>query len=151
MISIKKADLKDASDLVNVKIRAFSEEVELYGYGPPGYDSLENQERGIKNGNSFKILDDEKIIGGIGVEDMGEEYYRIGGIYVDKEYQNKGVGTLAMKFLFNEFPKAVKWFLETPYLSFRNHHFYEKMGFVKVEETEPATDGFYLYLYEKAC
>lgn len=151
MISIKKADLEDASDLVNIKIRAFSKEVELYGYGPPGYDSLENQERGIMNGNSFKILDDEKIIGGIGIEDVGEGHYRLGGIYIELEYQNKGIGTVAMKFLFNEFPQAVKWALETPYLSFRNHHFYEKMGFVKVGETEPDMEGFYLYLYEKEC
>ena len=62
-----------------------------------------------------------------------------------------GIGTNAMKFLEMEFPDAKKWTLETPHLSYRNHHFYEKMGFTKVGETEPdpKNNGFYLYLYEK--
>jgi hypothetical protein len=54
-----------------------------------------------------------------------------------------------MKFLFEEFAGAEKWTLETPYLSFRNHHFYEKLGYKKVGETQPEPDGFHLFLYEK--
>lgn len=35
--------------------------------------------------------------------------------------------------------------------NYRNHHFYEKMGYRKIGETEPKMDkgGFYLFEYEK--
>lgn len=41
--------------------------------------------------------------------------------------------------------------LHTPYKNFRNHHFYEKMGYKKIGETQPKEDknGFYLFEYEK--
>jgi hypothetical protein len=42
--------------------------------------------------------------------------------------------------------QAQVWRFERPP---RNHHFYEKLGFVKTGETEPEPDGFYLFLYEK--
>jgi len=62
-----------------------------------------------------------------------------------------GIGAKAIKFLEQEFPEAKVWGLDTPYKSYGNHHFYEKMGYVKVRETEPINDkcGFYLYVYEK--
>lgn len=43
------------------------------------------------------------------------------------------------------------WRLHTPYKNYRNHHFYEKMGYKKIGETVPKVDkvGFYLFEYEK--
>jgi hypothetical protein len=38
--------------------------------------------------------------------------------------------------MFEAFPEAKKWILGTPSWAIRNQHFYEKMGFVKVRETE---------------
>lgn len=35
-----------------------------------------------------------------------------------------------------EFPRAVQWSLDTPYLNIKNHHFYEKLGYIKVGEHE---------------
>jgi len=43
-----------------------------------------------------------------------------------------------------------KWSLDTPYLSYRNHHFYEKMGYKKVGETQLEKGSkFRLFEYEK--
>jgi GNAT superfamily N-acetyltransferase len=151
MISIKRAQNEDASVIIKVKINAFSEEVALYGSGPPGYDCIEEQIKAIQYGNCCKILDNEKIIGGISAYDKGAGHYRIGSIFVDLNYQNQGIGSLAMQFIQNEFPQVQKWSLDTPYKSFRNHHFYEKLGFIKIGETEPEPERneFYLFLYEK--
>ena len=151
MICIKKATDEDAEDIIKCKIDAFREEVNLYGFGPPDYDSLEGQIKTMKEGNYFKILDREKIIGGIRVRDNGEGQYWIGAIYIYLISQNKGVGTKVMNLLFEEFKDAKKWSLETSYLSFRNHHFYEKMGFIKFGETKPdvTKNGFHLFKYEK--
>lgn len=149
MISIVRARVEDASEILKVKICSFKDEVNLYGVGPPGYDSLESQIKSIKEKHYYKILDGEKIIGGMSIGDIGEGNYWIGSIYIDLEYQNRGIGSMAMSFLEDEFPQAVKMTLETPYLSFRNHHFYEKMGFKKVGETEPDENCIYLFKYEK--
>lgn len=151
MICIQKAKDEDAKDIIKCKIDAFREEVKLYGFGPPDYDSLEGMIKLIKEENYFKILDKEKIIGGIRVRDNGEGQYWIGAIYIYMISQNKGVGTKVMKLLFDEFKDAKKWSLETSYLNFRNHHFYEKLGFIKFGETKPDVmkNGFHLFKYEK--
>ena len=93
---------------------------------------------------------DGKIIGGLTCCNAGE-YYWLGGIYISKEYQNRGIGAKAILFLEKEFPDAKCWRLHTPYKNYRNHHFYEKMGYVKIGETEPREDknGFFLFEYEK--
>jgi N-acetylglutamate synthase-like GNAT family acetyltransferase len=136
---------------VQVKIDAFRDEVALYGSGPPEYDSVDNQMKAIQLGHYYKIMDEGKIIGGMGVYDKGSGHFRIGSIFIVKDYQNQKIGSQAMEFIENEFPAVTKWTLETPYLSYRNHHFYEKFGFVKVGQTEPEPEknGFYLFLYEK--
>lgn len=150
-MEIIKAKLEDANEILKVKIKSFKEEVNLYGFGPSNYDSLEMQRSSIENSLYYKIMNEDKIVGAMSVKDKGDGHFRVNSIYVDTDYQNKGVGSIAMNFLYREFPKVKKWTLETPYKSYRNHHFYEKMGFKKVGETEPDAekDGFYLFLYEK--
>lgn len=49
----------------------------------------------------------------------------------------------------DKFSNAITWTLETPYLSYRNHHFYEKHGFVKVGETESREDVFFCFYMNK--
>jgi GNAT superfamily N-acetyltransferase len=149
MFSIIRAKVEDAPELLKVKINSFREEAKMYGSGPPGYDSLEELIKGIENGFVFKFVKDEKIIGGMGIYDKGDLHYRIGSIYIDLDYQNHGIGSLAMNFIGKEFAYVRKWTLETPYQSYRNHHFYEKFGFKKIGETEPDQNGFYLFLYER--
>ena len=151
MIRIEKATEEDAKDIIKCKIDAYREEVELYGFGPRGYDSLEELIYLINEENYFKILVEEKIIGGIRVRDNGEGQYWIGAIYLYVNNQDKGIGTKAMNLLFDEFKDAKTWYLETSYLSFRNQHFYEKMGFVKFGETKPSVkkNGFHLFKYVK--
>lgn len=151
MIYFERTTVEDAEDIMKIKIRAFGDDVRLYGYGPPGYDSMENLLKNITNGIHYKMVDENRIIGGMCLFDMGYGHFHLGGIYIDPNYQNKGIGAKAIKFLFSEYENIKKWSLDTPYLSFRNHHFYEKLGFVKVGRTKPEPDGFYLFLYEKTC
>jgi Acetyltransferases len=149
MISIIRAKVEDAPEILKVKMSSFREEVEIYGSGPPGYDSLEELMKGIEKGFVFKFIKEGEIIGGMGIYDKGDLHYRIGSIYVDLDYQNQGIGSLAMNFIEKEFAYVRRWTLETPYKSYRNHHFYEKFGFKKIGETEPDQNGFYLFLYER--
>lgn len=151
MIKLERACAKDAPALLAAKVDAFSAEVKLYGYGPPNYNSPEDTSRAICRPGShyYKILKCGILAGGLCAQDMGGGHFHLNSIYVLTAMQGGGTGTAAMRLLFKACPEASRWTLETPYLSIRNHHFYEKLGFVKTAETPPEPDGFHLFLYEK--
>lgn len=89
------------------------------------------------------------MVGGIIVFDKGEEAY-LYKMFIIPALQNKGIGTQTISFTERELSRVKKWALHTPYLSYRNHHFYEKLGYSKVGETNPKVpEGFRLFTYEK--
>lgn len=150
MISFERAKESDAPGLLKAKVRAFEEDLKRYGFGPPGYDSIEDTKRAINKAAYYKILSDGNIIGGFSIYEQGGARFELGSIYIDPDYQNLGVGSKAIGFIENQFPQARKWILDTPYLNFRNHHFYEKAGYVKVgEKLVEDFPGFCLFIYEK--
>ncbi len=151
MIHLERADAKDAETIVRLKIDAFKREVQLYGYGPPNYSSVEQQRKVLedKSIDYYKVYDGGTLIGGASVTACGEGQYYLSSIYIADGTQNTGAGSRTLQLLLERYPDAVKWTLETPCRSLRNHHFYEKHGFVKVGETAPEPDGFFLFLYEK--
>lgn len=150
MISFSRASEKDAQLLLDAKIKAFAWDVNTYGMGPQGYDSLEDLTNAINKAYYYKILYDNIIVGGFSLYKLSEDHFELGSIYVGPEYQNKGIGSETLNFIEQSFPEVKKWILDTPYLSFRNHHFYEKMGYVKVGEFNPEADKeFKLFKYEK--
>lgn len=98
----------------------------------------------MKSGVYYKILDGDMIIGGMVISRLKPGQYRLRRLYVDPDYQDKGVGTKAISFMENEFPDAQVWNLDTPVVATRNHHFYEKLGYVRTGD-----GGGGQYLYEK--
>ena len=50
------------------------------------------------------------------------------------DYENKGIGQEAIRFIESEFPNATVWTLETPEDNKRNHYFYKKAGYTIVKE-----------------
>jgi GNAT superfamily N-acetyltransferase len=151
MLEFLKVGIEDLDECMMVKINAFSEDVRKYGFGPTGYDDMNVFREAITKYLMYKMVLDGKIVGGMSCCDKGNNEFWLGGIYIDEAHQNMGIGAKAISFLEEEFPQAKVWGLDTPYKSYRNHHFYEKVGYVKVGETEPDKDrgGFYLYIYEK--
>jgi GNAT superfamily N-acetyltransferase len=135
MIRFKRAGKGDAKTLARISWRAFDNDVH-YGApgkgGPPGYKSEQWQGRMIRFNEYYKILDDYRTIGGFIVFDKGNGHYELGRIFIDPDYQNRGIGTQAMKFMEENFPKARQWTLGTPRWNKRTQHFYEKMGFIKI-------------------
>jgi GNAT superfamily N-acetyltransferase len=51
-------------------------------------------------------------------------------IYVLPEYKNKGIGKMTMEYMEKLHP-ADKWILDTPKISPKNKHFYEKCGYTQ--------------------
>jgi GNAT superfamily N-acetyltransferase len=149
MITFQRAILNDAETIVRLKLLAFAEDAKLYGSGPPGYDSLDDARKSIQRANYYLILKNEKPIGGFSLYEISPDHMRVGALFIDPAFHNQGIGTQSIAFIEKTYPHIRKWSLETPYKSYRNHHFYEKNGFVKVGETLPEPNGFYLFLYEK--
>ncbi|PFL45268.1 GNAT family N-acetyltransferase, partial [Bacillus anthracis] len=101
IISIEKATILDAEKLTEIMKKTFDEEAEKwlggqndvieYNIQPPGYSSVEMMKYSIEELDSFKVIMDQKIIGGIIVTISGKSYGRIDRIFVDPVYQGKGI------------------------------------------------------------
>ena len=154
MLELIRAVPEDAIAINALKIRAFTKEFECYGPCSkwPGYDSIERQVQVIDEQMYYKVIKDDELVGGVCVVDIGEGKYVLSSIFIESDLQNQGIGTVVMQLILSKFPQAQQWVLDTPYLSYLNHHFYEKFGFQKVGEFVPERakgTEFRLFKYEK--
>lgn len=141
MIEIKEATVDDVTKLTEIQTRTFVDDNKLKPpgcslEGPPGYDSVDWNARWIQNTPYYKIILGGQVVGGFILFDMGAGCFELGRIWVDPKFQNQGVGHAAIQAMFSLHPDVKKWVLGTPSFAIRNQHFYEKIGFVRVRETE---------------
>ena len=153
MFRFEKASPGDVPALADVQGRAFASDVERYGGGPPGYDSVEWQAEAIAQTPYYVIRDGDRIIGGIVARDRGAGHYYLQRLFVDPAFQKRGVASQGLAFIETALP-ARRWTLHTPYLNFGNQRFYEKRGYTKIGEEHPddigdVPDDFLLFHYEK--
>jgi GNAT superfamily N-acetyltransferase len=149
-VVFKRAEPHDTEALVRVAIAAFHHDSILYPEieigGPPGYESAAVMRQKIAEDECHKIVEGERIIGGIVVFVKGNGHYHLDLLFISPDYHNHGIGTQAMRFIEDTYP-ATRWTLDTPTWASRNIHFYEKLGYVKVGEFED--DDTTLIAYEK--
>ena len=147
MLRFETATPEDARILARVSERAFHSDIH-YGApglgGPPGYDSDLWQIRMMTAGEYYKILLDDRIVGGIVVRLKGYQYYEVARIFIDPDFQNQGIGTQTFEFMWTEYPEVKRWTLGTPAWNCRTPHFYRKVGFVEIGE-----DGHGGILFER--
>ena len=154
-IRFEHASFDDAPALTEIQIRAFDDDARRFGNqpdgGPPGYDSVDAQCDLMRTARAyFKIIMDDQTVGGLVVFEHPEaNLFELSHLYIDPNFQDRGIGTQAMNLMETTFPDATRWMLHTPQWATRNHHFYEKLGYNKVAE-ETQEDGFVLFRYEKA-
>lgn len=150
MIELIGFEESDMNEFTELAIQSFVEDKELYGDYPPLIDIEHRSLCLIHQGNTFKILKDGKMIGGTIIFSDNKGHYTLGAIFIHPSYQNQGIGEQVLHLVEDRYPDAKSWYLDTPYLSYRNHHFYEKMGYRKTGEEIPNKDSdFKLFLYEK--
>ncbi len=150
MLRFERATPEDAPLLAEVSRRAFHNDIHYEGPGeggPPGYDSAEWQILAMNHCMYYEILFDDKIIGGFFILDKGDGHYELVRIFIDPDFQNQGIGTRTLEFMWQMFPEATKWTLDTPAWNLRTQHFYETMHFVKVGTRREGWGT--LVLYEK--
>ena len=171
-VRFARATIDDIVQLTRIMTKAFDDDAIKFkgdpnGGGPPGYDDgsflMKWGFHGYAQcppGHLYKIiletLKGYESIGAFVVFlgcDVGKPGYNIlGTIFVSPEWQNQGVGSQAMQYIFSIFP-AKRWELGTPEWATRNHHFYEKHGFVKIKEVLDSEldeeNCAYSYIYER--
>ena len=147
MLILERAVENDALKLAEIQKASFDEESKQFNNneigGPSGYDSIRFQEEMMQICEYFKVLLHGEIIGGALIFIESNQVHNLGRIFIDPNYQNKGIGIKVMREIERSFPDSTKWWLDTPSWSVKNHHFYTKCGYTKVREEGE------LYIFEK--
>ncbi len=135
-LSYRKAQKKDADLLVNIYNAAFYADYLKYGECPAYGKTREEMEASIVKLPKQIILYEDNPVGVISAADRGEGVYYLGCLCIIPEYQGKGIGTQAFRYMLNYYNDWKKITLVTPADKEENIKFYtEKCGFI-IEGTE---------------
>jgi len=156
-LSFQEIEGSDIQVLTPVMKRAFDDDAQkhlgLESGGPPGYDDGEFFRTWLlpyEESIGYKIMSGESVIGGIIVWILPEGHNILGTIFVDPDFQDIGVGEQTWRFIEEKYPKTISWHLGTPTWATKNHHYYVKCGFERVESDPliPAEEGITIYRKE---
>lgn len=138
-IKYRQAKIEDAELLVDIYNSSFYNDYIKYGECPAYDKTKEMMEQSIINYPKFIIICNGKPVGCISCKKVKARIYDIGCLCVVPEFQGKGIGTQAIKFVTSYYDDWDKFTLITPADKIENIKFYtEKCGFNTVS-TE--TDG----------
>ena len=138
-LEYKKAKTEDALLLIDIYNSAFYNDYVKYGECPAYGKTKAMMEKSIIDYPKFIILYDNKAVGCISCKKLEAGIYEIGCLCVIPEFQGKGIGTEAIKFVASYFKDWKQFTLITPIDKTENIKFYtEKCGF-EIVSTE--TDG----------
>ncbi len=144
----EKAGEDDAAQLIKVLNQSFYNDFIFFGECPGYGVTLEDMKQRIRNSIQYKILADHNIVGNISVRTPDNGRYWLGCLAIIPEFQNRGIGSKAIQFIEKEFPDAISWGLDTPVQKAGNCHFYEKAGYIGIED-RVHSEKVTLRIYEK--
>ena len=129
-IKYRKADIEDTELLIDIYNSAFYSDYIKYGECPAYGQTKQMMERSIINYPKFIILSDNKPVGCVSCKQVKAGTYEVGCLCVVPQYQGKGIGTQAIKFVTSYYKDWNKFTLITPIDKKENVKFYtEKCGF----------------------
>lgn len=146
-VKLVRAKVEDASIIQEVQDRAFLADFQKYGYCPSYQCPLEKIVYKIQNMIAYLVTLQDEVVGCMVLKELGQGEFHLSHLGIVPEHQGKGIGTQAVKQMIAAHPQAEYWTLDTPNDKPQNHHFYEKLGFVKVGEQD--CNGMLLNLYWK--
>jgi hypothetical protein len=157
-LSFETVTQADIPELTRVMTRAFDNDsrkhLGIEKGGPDGYDNGDFFRKwlfGQTVTKGFKVSADGAVIGGFIVWIFPTGHNILGTIFIDPDFQDRGVGSQVWKFIENRYPQTKSWRLKTPKFATKNHHFYEvKCGFRRMpSERKPGRpDDQYAYWKE---
>jgi RimJ/RimL family protein N-acetyltransferase len=147
-VQFLRAEPIDAEELTRICKITFDDDTFKHtgkpGGGAPGYDEVGYQLNRMENDIYLKILLDGKIIGGIILEWLTGDHIQLIRIWIHPDHQDEKLGHKAMEYIHSHY-KAKKWTLETPPYAVRNHHLYEKFGYVNKGWLPDCPEPLYVY------
>lgn len=147
-IQISRAEFTDINDLIAVQNKSFQNDYFAYGECPAYNESKSDMIEYITNRIVYKVCVNEVVIGDVIIKKVDEESFYLRVLCIIPEYHNKGIGQYVINYIESQHPKVKTWELITPFKSYRNHYFYEKMGYIKVDEYRHS-DVLVMYRYRK--
>ena len=135
-IEYRQAEIEDAELLVDVYNASFFDDYVRYG-SCPGYGLTKGMmEESIIRHPKHIILCDDKPVGCVSYTELGMGEYEVACLCIVPEFQGKGIGTQAIRFLKTLLGDWKTLTLVTPIDKKENVKFYtEKCGF-RIESTE---------------
>lgn len=134
MLKVIRAQVKDAEQIAKCARAAYCDEIKKY-YNDElenEYPSKEYVEDDITKFTYYKIILNEKIIGGVYLVFVGDTKVCIEDFCIEPIYQNKGYGTQVLTELERMNQHIKVWTLVTPTYSIVNQHLYKKLGYEQV-------------------
>jgi len=130
IIEYRSATKEDAELLVGIYDAAFYDDYLRYGTCPGYGNTKEYMEQSITDFPKYVIISDGEPVGCISIKAMEAGIYEIGVLCIIPQFQGKGIGTQAIRFIKSLHEDWEKLTLVTPIDKLENVKFYtEKCGF----------------------
>ena len=130
IISFRPAAADDAGLLVDIYNASFFSDYQRFGTCPGYGKTIEMMEESIRLYPKHIILCDHEPVGCVSCRRTAPQEYEIGCLCVIPEYQGKGIGTQAVRFVRDHYDDWKRLTLVTPLYKRENIRFYtEKCGF----------------------
>jgi ribosomal protein S18 acetylase RimI-like enzyme len=133
-IKFIRATIDDVGELIDLQNQCFYQDYLKYGQCSGYNHTKESMTDLILNRIVYKIVYNNQLVGDIIVKDNHDNTYSLSCICVKPDFENRGIGQHAIKFMESQFPAAVVWNLKTPADKKKNYYFYKKLGYSVVEE-----------------
>lgn len=154
MIVVERMALADAAEQLALQRKAF---LPLYARyrdeGSPIFTPEFEMIRRIEDpcGVSLKILVDGIAAGGLYATTLRPDTSEMcmSAIYVDPDFQGRGLAQMILEQLEKERPDIRHWWLKVPKEEAVNRHIYEKMGYQNTGRESVINDRLTLLFYEK--
>lgn len=131
-VTLELAVPQDAKEFIRIQNEAFYEDYKDFGVCPAYGRTEESLRDWILHKPNYKVMADGKLVGKISISKEDEEKGHVDCFCILPEYQNQGIGQLAVRLLEERHPEITDWTLETPLARPRNLHFYERCGYQMV-------------------
>ena len=158
-ITLVLATEEDAGKIHDMKYKAFLPLYEKY-HDDDTNPAMERIEKVIwkikREGNDYYLIYvGEEVVGAICIvqhrnaDGFASDTFKISPLFVLPEFQNRGIGCAAILKVFEKYPQARIWTLDTIKQEEGNCYLYEKCGFVRVGVEKTINEAMTLVDYEK--
>jgi GNAT superfamily N-acetyltransferase len=152
-IQLVQATEDDAGIMALISQRAYEQASALFEketWGPRGYKSAKDHLYYIEKLETYCILYEEVVVGGVIISENGYEHKELVRMFVDPDFQDKGIGSDSFNILMELSPAKV-WTVGNITWNEKAKGFLESNGFLKIGtiNTDPTITDWYRKEIEK--